>query len=44
MEPSGTMQVVLSTQIQLTDDEKREAIRLLKVAYEKYKEQEGSKQ
>jgi cytochrome c2 len=44
MEPSGTMQVVLSTQIQLTDDEKREAIRLLKIAYEKYKEQEESNQ
>jgi cytochrome c2 len=44
MEPSGTMQVVLSKQIQLTDDEKREAIRLLKIAYEKYKEQEDSEQ
>jgi cytochrome c2 len=40
MEPSGTMQVVLSKQIPLTDEERREAIRLLKVAYEKHKEQE----
>ncbi len=42
MSPSGTMAVVLSRQILLTDDEKREAIRLLKFAYEKYKEQVGS--
>ncbi len=41
MEPSGTMQVVLSTQIRLTDDEKREAIRLMKIAYEKYQEQQA---
>ncbi len=40
MEPSGTMQVVLSKQIQLTDDEKREAIRLMKIAYERYQEQQ----
>jgi cytochrome c2 len=38
MEPSGTMQIVLSKQIQLTEEERREAIRLLKIAYEKYKE------
>jgi cytochrome c2 len=36
MEPSGTMQVVLSKQIQLTEEERLEAIRLLKFAYEKY--------
>lgn len=41
MEPSGTMQVVLSTQIKLTDDEKREAIRLMKIAYERYQEQQA---
>ncbi|MEP0813492.1 MAG: c-type cytochrome [bacterium] len=36
MNPTGTMSVVLSKQIVLTDDEKREAIRLLKVAHEKH--------
>jgi cytochrome c2 len=41
MNPSGTMQVVLSKQIRLTDDEKREALRLLKIAYEKYQKQEA---
>jgi cytochrome c2 len=40
MEPSGTMQVVLSTQIPLTEEERREAIRLLKIAYSKHKEKE----
>lgn len=39
MNPSGTMSVVLSKQIQLSPDERREAIRLLKVAYEKHLEQ-----
>jgi len=33
--PTGTMAVVLSTQIQLTPDEKREAVQKLKYAYEK---------
>lgn len=33
--PTGTMAVVLSTQIQLTDEEKQEAIAKLKIAYEK---------
>ncbi len=42
MNPTGTMQVVLSKQIQLTDEEKREAIRLLKLAYRKYKEQQSA--
>lgn len=39
MEPSGTMQVVLSKQIQLTEEERLEAIRLLKYAYEKYQQE-----
>jgi len=38
MEPSGTMQVVLSKQIQLTEQERREAIRLLGIAYQKHLE------
>jgi cytochrome c2 len=38
MNPSGTMQVVLSKQILLTDEEKREVIRLLKIAYQKHQE------
>jgi len=33
--PTGTMAVVLATQIQLTPEEKREAIDKLKIAYEK---------
>ena len=33
--PSGTMSIVLSTQIPLTNAEKHEAIRLLKVAYQR---------
>jgi hypothetical protein len=41
MEPSGTMQIVLSTQIPLTEEERREAIRLLKIAYEKYQAAKG---
>lgn len=42
MSPTGTMAVVLSTQIPLTDDEKREAIRLLKIAYDKHLQQQAS--
>ncbi len=42
MNPSGTMAVVLSTQIPLTDEEKREAIRLLKVAYEKHQNKQAN--
>lgn len=34
-QPTGTMSVVLSTQIQLTPDEKREAVQKLKIAYQK---------
>jgi cytochrome c2 len=33
--PTGTMSVVLSTQIQLTDAEKREAVEKLKIAYQR---------
>lgn len=36
--PTGTMAVVLSTQIQLTDEEKLEAIAKLKIAYQKKQE------
>jgi cytochrome c len=36
MKPSGTMEVVLSRQILLTDDQKKEAIALLKQAYDLY--------
>ena len=39
--PSGTMAVVLATQIPLTDDEKKEAIEKLKIAYQR--KQEGVK-
>ncbi len=35
MSPTGTMQMVLATQIQLSEDERREAIAKLKVANEK---------
>jgi cytochrome c2 len=37
--PTGTMAVVLSTQIQLTDEEKREAVERLKIAYQRKQEQ-----
>jgi cytochrome c2 len=43
MNPTGTMQVVLSKQIQLTKEERREAIELMKKAYRKYQEAEGGK-
>jgi cytochrome c2 len=42
MSPTGTMSVVLSKQIHLTDDEKREAIRLLKIAFDKYQQQQAA--
>ncbi len=42
MNPSGTMSVVLSKQIQLSPEERREAIRLLKVAHERYLEQKAA--
>jgi cytochrome c2 len=37
--PTGTMSVVLATQIRLTDLEKREAVEKLKIAYQKKSEQ-----
>jgi len=37
--PSGTMAVVLSKQIELSPEERREAVRLLKIAHERYLEQ-----
>ena len=43
MNPSGTMQIVLSRQIQLTDAEKRDAINLMKQAYQKHQEQQSEK-
>ncbi len=39
--PTGTMAVVLSTQIQLTDDEKREVVEKLKSAYQKKMDQQA---
>lgn len=42
--PTGTMAVVLSTQIQLTEVEKREAIDKLKVAYQKKLEPQAQPQ
>jgi hypothetical protein len=44
MNPSGTMSVVLSKQIQLTPEERREAVRLLKIAHERYLEQQSQRQ
>jgi cytochrome c2 len=41
MNPTGTMAMVLGTQIHLTDDERREAIAKLKLAYQKKVEQEA---
>lgn len=39
--PTGTMAVVLSTQIQLTDEEKQEAVEKLKSAYQKKMNQQA---
>ncbi len=39
--PSGTMAVVLSKQIILTDEDKAEAARLMHLAYEKFKQQKA---
>ena len=39
--PTGTMAVVLSTQIHLTEAERAEAIAKLKVAYQKKTEQDA---
>jgi cytochrome c2 len=41
MNPTGTMAVVLSTQIPLTQEERLEAIRLLKLAYQRHQEKLG---
>jgi len=41
--PTGTMAVVLATQIRLTPDEKREAVEKLKLAYQKTQEQPKTK-
>ncbi len=41
LNPKSTMEVVLSTQIILTDEEKQEAINLLQKAYKKYKEEKA---
>jgi cytochrome c2 len=41
MNPTGTMSMVLGTQIHLTDEEKREAIAKLKIAYQKKVEQDA---
>ena len=40
-EPTGTMAVVLSTQIQLSDAEKQEAVAKLKIAFQKKAEQQA---
>jgi cytochrome c2 len=42
--PSGTMAVVLSKQIQLSPEERREAVRLLEIAYQLYLEQQAGGQ
>jgi cytochrome c2 len=42
MNPSGTMQVVLSKQITLSREERLEAVRLLKTAYQKYQQQQSA--
>lgn len=41
--PTGTMSVVLSTQIHLTDDEKKQAIEKLKIAFQKWNDQQAQK-
>jgi mono/diheme cytochrome c family protein len=41
MEPTGTMSVVLSTQIPLTTEERQQAIQLLKLAYQRHQEKLG---
>ncbi len=38
-DPSGTMSIVLATRIPLTEAEKQEAVRLLKIAYQRKLEQ-----
>lgn len=41
--PTGTMAVVLATQIQLTDAERREAVERLQIAYQRKLEQENQR-
>jgi cytochrome c2 len=41
LSPTGTMQMVLSSQIKLTDEERRLAVRLIEQAHEKKKAQAG---
>lgn len=41
MEPTGTMAVVLATQIPLTTEERQQAIQLLKLAYQRHQEKSG---
>jgi hypothetical protein len=41
--PTGTMEVVLSTMITLTDEERREAIEKLRQAYELKKQERAGK-
>lgn len=40
--PTGTMQMVLSSKIKLTDDEKRKVVELLKYAYENRPNQQAA--
>lgn len=40
--PTGTMQMVLTSKIKLTDDEKQNAIRLLKYAYDNKPQQKAA--
>lgn len=42
--PNGTMSIVLSSRIPLTEAEKQEAIRLLRIAYQRKLEQTGTLQ
>jgi cbb3-type cytochrome oxidase cytochrome c subunit len=42
--PTGTMSVVLATQIPLTDEEKKEAVEKLKIAYQRKQEQQSQPQ
>ncbi|MBX3290909.1 MAG: hypothetical protein KF855_16450 [Acidobacteria bacterium] len=44
MEPTGTMSVVLATQIPLTKEQRQEAIALLKVAHQRKQEQQNKQQ
>ena len=39
--PTGTMSIVLTSRIPLTEEEKREAVELLKLAYQRKREMQG---